>query len=199
MLKVGVTGGIGSGKTAFCKMLEEQGAFVIYADDFAKELMQSDEQLRLQIKKTFGDEAYHADGTLNRSYLAIEAFAKGRIQELNELVHPLLWKRLKSVADKKAKAGEKLFIVEAAILLNNGRPNFLDQVILLHAGSETRTQRVVKRDSSSPDQVLERMNKQPHFEKLSHLADIEVYNMGSLEELRAKAESVYKLLSKKAK
>lgn len=194
MITAGVTGGIGSGKTAFCKELEKLGAFVIYADDFAKELMQQDEELRQQIKQTFGEESYTAAGQLNRAYLAEEAFQKGRVEELNNLVHPLLWKRLNALAEKKKKEGVQLFVIEAAILLNKGRPDFFDYVILIQSGKELRTKRVMKRDKAQKNQVLDRMKKQPNFEQLSHLSDFEVYNDGTLADLKNKAGEVFREL-----
>ena len=94
MIRVGVTGGIGSGKTTLCKEWEKLGAFVVYADDLAKKLMVEDEELVKKIKSTFGDKAYDEYGSLNRQYLAQEAFEKGRVNELNNLVHPVLWKKV---------------------------------------------------------------------------------------------------------
>ena len=125
MIRVGVTGGIGSGKTTFCRKWEELGAFVLYADDFAKELMVSDEKMISSIKKTFGNESYKNDGSLNRTFLAKEAFEKGRVEELNAIVHPILWEKIDQLSDQKEKEGIQVFVKEAAILLQHGRPKKL--------------------------------------------------------------------------
>ena len=194
MIRVGVTGGIGSGKTAFCKKLEKLGAFVLYADDFAKELMVTDSELITSIKQTFGDEAYFEDGSLNREYLAEEAFAKGRVEELNNLVHPVLWKRTEALAESKEKEGEEVFVKEAAILLNNGRPQELDYVILVLADEKERIKRTVQRDKSSNEKVKERISKQPDFTKKTNLADFVVENNETLDDLEKEAERIFALL-----
>ncbi|SMO39963.1 dephospho-CoA kinase [Gracilimonas mengyeensis] len=193
MITVGITGGIGSGKTTFCKEWETQeDVFVLYADDFAKELMQTDPELIQQIKNTFGDESYDQEGNLNRPYLATEAFEKGRVEELNGLVHPVLWKRTEELIREKKKEGINVFAKEAAILLNDGRPENLDYVILLMADEDLRVERTLERDQSSHQKIEERMNKQPDFESLTHLADFVVMNDGSLKELKTKAFSILK-------
>ncbi|MEX0609019.1 MAG: dephospho-CoA kinase [Balneolaceae bacterium] len=190
MIKVGITGGIGSGKTTFCKEWEKLGAFVLYADDFAKQLMNDDENLRGMIKNVFGEGAY-IDGKLNREYLAREAFEKGRVEELNALVHPVLRKKTSNLANQKEKEGVKIFANEAAILLNEGRPENFDYVILLLSKEEKRTQRVMMRDNAKKEQIVSRIKKQPDFDALVHLSDFIVLNDGTLEELKEKARKLY--------
>jgi dephospho-CoA kinase len=197
MIRVGVTGGIGSGKTTFCKVLEEQGAFVAYADDIAKKLMVEDESLISEIKKAFGDESYHKDGNLNRAHLAKEAFEKNRVEELNAIVHPRLWKHIEELADLKEKEGVEVFVKEAALLLKEGRPSNINVVILVLAKKEDRINRVVKRDQTQVGKVEERMQKQQNFEELESLADIVVRNNGSLVDLKHQAESIYSDLTQK--
>jgi len=105
MIKVGVTGGIGSGKTTLCEEWEKLGAFVVYADDLAKEIMVKDKLLVAKIKSIFGEESYFSDGSLNRSYLAKEAFENNRVDELNKIVHPVLWETTEALALDKEKKG----------------------------------------------------------------------------------------------
>jgi dephospho-CoA kinase len=194
MIKVGITGGIGSGKTTFCKEWEKLGAFVLYADDFAKQLMQEDDELQKIIKQVFGDESYDSNGNLNRSYLAREAFEKGRVEELNELVHPVLWERAEEIAQEKKEEGVEVFAKEAAILLQDGRPKDLDYVVIVMADEDQRLERTVARDQASREQVEDRMTKQQDFESLTHLADFVVLNNGTLKELKEKARNVLKNL-----
>lgn len=191
MIRVGVTGGIGSGKTTFCKKWEDLGAFVLYGDDFAKELMVSDGELITSIKKTFGEEAYFEDGSLNRSYLAEEAFKKDRIEELNAIVHPILWQRIEKLSDQKEKEGTKVFVKEAAILLQHGRPNDLDYVILLLADEKERIKRAVERDQTNPKKIEERIAKQPDFASKKGMADFVVENNDSVNTLEKKAEEIF--------
>lgn len=196
MIKVGITGGIGSGKTTFCREWEKMGAFVLYADDFAKKLMQEDEELRKKITQVFGDDAYDANGNLNRKYLAREAFEKDRVEELNELVHPVLWKRAAELAEEKEKAGVEIFAKEAAILLKNGRPKELDYVIIVTADEDKRIERTSERDQASEKEIQDRMTKQPDFDSLTHLADFVVLNNDTLNGLRDKAKEIYKKIKK---
>lgn len=196
MLKVGVTGGIGSGKTTFCKEWEKLGAFVIYADDFAKELMRTDAQLITQIKTTFGEKAYHENGEINRAYLAEQAFAKGRVKELNAIVHPRLWEKTDELVAQKAKEGTKIFVKEAAILLQDGKPSSVDKVVLVLADKTNRIERVINRDNTQKDLVEDRIGAQQNFEDLSDLADYVIYNDGSLDELKLKAAELFYKIQK---
>lgn len=198
MIKVGITGGIGSGKTTFCKEWEKLGAYVLYADDFAKELMLKNETLKKKIKQKFGDNAYLENGELNRAFLAKEAFEKGRVSELNNLVHPVLWEETDKLAARKEKEGFDIFAKEAAILLNNGRPQGLDYVILVLADENIRVDRTSKRDDTAQQAVIDRISKQPDFGNLTHLADFIVYNDGPLEELKLKAQTIFKELKELA-
>lgn len=193
MIRVGVTGGIGSGKSTLCKFWQEMGAFVVYADDHAKELMISDEKLITQIKETFGDAAYFEDGSLNRKFLAEQAFAKGRVEELNGIVHPRLWESIVELSDIKEREGIEVFVEEAAILLQRGRPEFLDVVVLVLSEDDERLERVMQRDQIDAQLVLDRMEKQPDYEELAPLADYLVINDGTPEQLKLKAIELFKL------
>ncbi len=192
MIKVGITGGIGSGKTTFCKEWERLGAYVLYADDFAKELMVKDAEIIQNIKNTFGAEAYFEDGALNRNYLAEEAFAGGRVDELNSIVHPILWDRMDKLILQKEKEGVQVFLKEAAILLNEGRPDNLDYVILVKIPEKLQIERVQKRDETTAQKVRDRIGKQPDFQKLEHLCDFIVENSGTKEDLIVQARQIYK-------
>ncbi|MAO64945.1 MAG: dephospho-CoA kinase [Balneola sp.] len=188
MIKIGITGGIGSGKTTFCKEWEKLGVHVVYADDFAKQLMNENEELREKITKVFGKASYDSEGNLNRAYLAEEAFAKDRVEELNALVHPVLKERLKEYAHQKEQEGVDVLAYEAAILLNEGRPGWLDFVIIVTAEEEQRLKRTAERDRASIGKIQDRIDKQPDFEELLSLADFVIENSGTLQELQEKAE-----------
>lgn len=192
MKRVGVTGGIGSGKSTVCKIWEELGAKVVYADTIAKNLMVEDQVLIDEIKKTFGEDSYHQDGSLNRDFLAVEAFEKGRVEELNALVHPRVYRKTDELAIEAEKDGYEMFVKEAALLLKNGRPEEIDLIVLVLASEEKRLQRVVKRDSSSEKEVRSRIEKQQNFGHLKPLADYIIKNDGDLENLKLKAIRIYR-------
>ena len=142
MVTVGITGGIGSGKSTVCEVWSEMGGFVLNADKLAKELMAADEQLKAELTETFGDGAYNADGSLNRDYLAEEAFRKGRVAELNAIVHPRLPPVVRRKMDEASREGYKVGVYEAALLLEleEERLDFFDYLVLVLADEEQRLQ-----------------------------------------------------------
>lgn len=194
MIKVGVTGGIGAGKTTFCKTWEHLGAFVVYMDDFAKRLMVTDKKLITNITHAFGKESYLQNGDLNTVYLADKAFAKGRIEELNTIIHPCLRKKMDELAQRKEADGVKIFVKEAAILLQKGRPIDTDYIVLLYADQSNRIARVKRRDNITYDLIIDRINKQEKFNEIKHLADYVVSNNKNERELVKKAADLFRIL-----
>lgn len=191
MVTAGVTGGIGSGKTTVCRLWEKLGAFVFYADDEAKKLMVSDEKVVNSIKEAFGYNSYQKDGSLNKPHLIREAFEAGRVEELNRIVHPAVEKAFKSACKQALQNGYDVAVKEAALLLNNGRPDYLDKVIIVTGDESVRLQRVMKRDQSTENKIKERMQYQLDFKKKLHMADFVINNNGSLSDLKKEAEKVY--------
>lgn len=191
MVTVGITGGIGSGKTTVCEIWSRMGAYILNADDLAKELMVSDPEIKAQLVETFGEASFLGDGSLNREYLAAEAFEKNRVEELNAIVHP----KLPNAAMKKMREieqeGYEVFVYEAALLLENIEPGDLDYIVLVLADEEHRLKRVKQRDDSTVDEIKQRMNKQRDFAKATDRVDYVIRNNGTLEELEKKAELVY--------
>lgn len=190
MIKVGLTGGIGSGKTAVAKIWEELGAFPVYADDLAKRIMTDDPNVKGKIIELFGDASYNSDGSLNRPYLAKEAFEKGKVEELNGIVHPAVFKETKKLFEDAEKKGYKCAFKEAALLLKQGRPADLDVIVFVDADEEIRMQRVMQRDGAKRQEVQHRMAKQNDVLK-KDLCDIIIENNGTEEDLREKAVAVY--------
>lgn len=175
MLKVGITGGIGSGKTTVCKIFETLGIPVYYADLRAKEIMKSDAEVILQVKQLFGEDAYNISGELNRKLIAEKAFDnKDLLQKLNAIVHPAVFQDTLSWYQHHQNIPYTLY--EAAILYETGSYKFLDKVITVFAPLEDRIERTMKRDKLNKEEVMERINKQmPEEEKMKH-ADFIIYN-----------------------
>lgn len=192
MVKVGITGGIGSGKTAVCNIWQSLGAYVLNADDLAKKIMVSDPAIKKEIQQAFGPESYYEDGSLNRSYLAEQAFESGRVEELNRIVHPRIPEESQKIMEKAEEDGYEVFVYEAALLLQNVRPPHLDYIVLVLAEREQRLQRVQQRDGVSRKEVLNRMKNQQNFEELTDKADIIIRNDGTLEDLERRAADVYR-------
>lgn len=177
MLKVGITGGIGSGKTTVCKIFETLGIPVYYADDRAKWLMVHDPELVAGIQAAFGAEAYTPEGRLNRAYLAKTAFGDPeKLAQLNALVHPAVFRD--GSAWHHAQTGVPYTLREAALLFESGSYRAIDRMIVVTAPVEVRLKRVTERDQVSEAAVRARMEQQwPEEEKVKR-ADYLIHNDG---------------------
>ena len=177
MKVVGITGGIGSGKTTACQIFEELGVPVYYADVRARELMTNNETLRDRIIQAFGEEAY-LNGQLNRPYLAKLVFSsKEKLSVLNGLVHPAVADDFDEWLDSQKDA--TYVLKEAAILFESGAYQDVDISVLVVAPQELRLERVMKRDGTSKEEVLRRMNNQWTQERKVKLADHIITNDGT--------------------
>lgn len=194
MLHIGVTGGIGSGKTLFLKEWEKMGARVVYTDDLAQKLMTENADLRNEIIRLFGNEAYSEDGSLDREFLAVEAFEKGRISELNSIVHPVVINELTTQKKQAEREGFGLFAHESALLLDSPTAEMCDVIILLASNPEERIRRVMARDNSEEIPVRSRMEKQPDFDSLTDRANLVIHNDGDEDQLCLKAREVFQEL-----
>ncbi|MBK9794516.1 MAG: dephospho-CoA kinase [Sphingobacteriales bacterium] len=174
MLKVGITGGIGSGKTTVCQIFATLGIPIYYADVRAKELMVSDADLIQQIKKLFGENAY-LNGELNRKYIAEKAFHdKNLLQQLNTIVHPAVFQDTLNWFQTHHDKAYTLY--EAAIMFESGSYKLMDKMITVFAPLEDRISRTMKRDHISREEVLERVDKQMLEEEKMKRADFVIYN-----------------------
>ncbi|MEM7105121.1 MAG: dephospho-CoA kinase [Bacteroidota bacterium] len=177
MLKVGITGGIGSGKTTICKLFEVLRIPIYYADIRAKALMTEDPELVKRIKEKFGEKTYWTDGSLDRKYLASIIFKdKEKLRELNELVHPAVFRDAEKWQSQQKDVPYTLR--EAAIAFESGSYKFLDKMITVFAPEEIRIDRVIKRDFTNRSEVLSRIAKQmPELEKIKR-SDFVIINDG---------------------
>lgn len=174
-LQIGITGGIGSGKTLVSKIFACLGIPVYDADSHAKELMTTDGILVSQIKKEFGDLSYLSDGTLNRKYLSEVVFNKQeRLDVLNKLVHPRVGENYTQWV--KRHNNKAYVLKEAALLFETGSYQALDKIIVVHAPEEVRIKRVIHRDGRAEQQVREIIRKQMSEEEKLKRADFIIYN-----------------------
>lgn len=173
MIVVGITGGIGSGKTTVVGFFEELGVPVFIADVEAKRVMNSSLEVKNKIIDCFGEKAYH-EGKLNRAYLAQKVFKDSALlQQLNAIVHPAVGKAFE---EWRKKQNHFMVLYEAAILFENNRQKDCDYTILITAPKEVRIQRIQKRDGSTVAEIEERMNQQWSDEKKIKLADFVIKN-----------------------
>jgi dephospho-CoA kinase len=177
LLKLGITGGIGSGKTTVCAIFERLGVPVYYSDKRAKDLMEEDKQLVLQIRNLFGESAYNEDKSLNRVYIAEQVFGnESKLLALNELVHPAVKKDYESWASILENKGYPYCIKEAALLVESGSYKDLDKLIVVTAPIEDRISRVIARDGTTAEQVKKRIDAQLPDEQKLKLADYVIIN-----------------------
>ena len=157
MLKIGLTGGIGSGKSTVARIFEVLSIPVYYADEAAKRLMNEDEELKAQIVKLLGDEAY-SGGKLDRNYIASVVFHDPiKMEKLNSLVHPA------TINDANRWFSQQTApyaIKEAALIFESGAQDLLDFVIGVYTPAAIRIERVIQRDHISREEILSRMKNQ---------------------------------------
>ena len=172
--QVGVTGGIGSGKTLVCNVLEKLGIPVYRADIEARRLMEEDSELVGQIVELFGEEAY-IGGALNRSYLAGRVFGDGeQLRGLNGVVHPAVRRDYHRWLDQQS--GAPYVVEEAAILFESGASRFMDLVVMVYAPEALRIKRVMIRDGVGEEAVKKRMEHQMDEEEKRSKADLVIIN-----------------------
>ena len=197
--KIGVTGGIGSGKSAVCSIFARLGVPVLYADDIAKELSITDPTIRKKLIALLGGSAYHADGSLNRSFIASEIFANKTLKKKAEtFIHPRVEKEIERQIQELASCGESIAIVEAALLVEAGLHKKVDAVLVVDADESERIRRVCKRDVVSEEDVRRRIAAQLEVKKKLEKADYIIYNNGSREELESKVGFLYSIFKQLA-
>jgi len=185
MLKIGITGGIGCGKSEVCRLLEQEGIPIIHADLVAKDLMDNNAEIKSQIKEAFGKDVYPLGGGLDRKRVAEIIFNDEQAkQTINDIVHPEVIRFQKTELEKFERSGKYRFAgVEAALIFEAGAEHQFDVIVVVAASEQTVTKRLMKRDGLSREQIMKRVRSQmPLSEKIKR-ADIVVHNDGSLDEL----------------
>jgi dephospho-CoA kinase len=173
MINIGLTGGIGSGKTTVAKIFELLGIPVYYADDAAKRIMNEDEELKAAIQKQFGHEAYK-NGELDRSYLSAKVFSDPlQLEILNSLVHPAT---IRDAGKWMSQQKASYTIKEAALIFESGSAEHLDYVIGVYAPAQLRIKRTMQRNDMTYDDVKQRMDKQLDENMKMKLCDFVIYN-----------------------
>ena len=197
MLKVGLTGGIGSGKSTASRYFESLGAFVLDADEKVKSLITSNETVQYELISEFGTDIIDGTGRVNKKKLARIAFQdEDHQQRLNSVVHPYIFnlidKEFNRVFNDK-KHG--VFIVDAALIYETGFDAHLDYVIVVTAHLKNRMERALGRETLSREEILKRVGFQWPEEEKVNMADFVVHNDGTEAELQKKIESLIKKLT----
>jgi len=212
MLKVGLTGGIASGKSVVGEMLVALGARLVQADRIAHSLMQPGEPVYNEVVRHFGREILNPDGSVNRAKLAELAFGPAtapaskrasRIEELNRIVHPVVIRGQDEWMEEMGRQDPRsVAIVEAALILEAGAAKHFDRLIVVTCGEEQRAVRFAARQKidleTARKEVARRMAAQLPDEEKIKAADYVIDNSGSLEATREQAQAVWKKLQAEA-
>src|SRR6266567_9102420 len=205
MLKVGLTGGIATGKSLVAGMFAEFGVHIIDADSIGHELMNPGEPVYDEIVKRFGTEILNPDKTVNRAKLAEMAFdqRRPRIYELNSLLHPGIIQRYEKRMDEIGRREpEAIVLLEAALLLEAGLRRRFDRIVVVSCPTQKRIERWEKRTNVDADaarrEVTRRMMAQAPDEAKIQVADYVIDNGGSIEETKKQVQSVFAQLREQA-
>lgn len=185
-IKLAVTGGIGSGKSAFCGFLKAEGIPVINVDEVSKEILEDDKEVIKKITRAFGENSY-SGGKPNKKYLAEKVFSdRGNVLKINSILHPKVIKKVDILAGELLK-NNNVVAAEAALIYEANMEARFDYVVLITAHKELRMKRKTELDSYSPEQFLRRNDSQIPEEEKAECADFVFENNGSLDELKNKA------------
>jgi dephospho-CoA kinase len=190
VLKIGLTGGIGSGKSEVSKRLAGRGAVVIDADKIAREVVEPGTVGLARVVAAFGDEVLRPDGTLNREKLGSIVFADSeRLAALNAIVHPLVGERVAQLQSEAAD--DAVLVYDVPLLVENNLAPMYDVVIVVDAADEVRIRRLAEHRGMAEADAKARIAAQASREDRLAVADIVVPNEGSLEELDARVSDVW--------
>ena len=177
---IGITGGIGSGKTTVCKIFETLGIPVYYADLMAKKIMTSNRSVKKKIKDLLGVEAYHSNGQLNRQLVSSKIFSdKTLLERINQIVHPAVKEDTDRWAEQYQQSPTPYVLKEAALLVENGSYKTMDAIIVVTCPEDIRIKRVMKRDKAEREAVMRKVKSQLSESEKVKVADFIIVNDGA--------------------
>jgi dephospho-CoA kinase len=196
MLIVGVTGGIGSGKSTFAGLLARRGAQVIDADALGRAALVPGAPAWHSVVDQFGDEILAPDMEIDRQRLAQVVFSDpDALAALNAIVHPVIFARIAETLEMFAGTDE-IVVIDAALIVEMGLASTVDALVVVSASREVRRTRLLRDRAMTLDDVNARMTAQADLEELLERADIVVTNDGSLDDLEREAERVWEELGR---
>ncbi|UNU76076.1 dephospho-CoA kinase [Corynebacterium pseudodiphtheriticum] len=199
---IGLTGGIGSGKSTVARILQEHGFPIVDADLIAREIVEPGQPALAELAKEFGEAILNADGSLDRGLLASRAFTtKDTTQRLNDITHPRINQRTQELFDEARENGAEAVIYDMPLLIDKGLNKDMDATIVVHAAEHVRLERLTTKRGLDVDDVRRRINAQIDDETRKQYADILLDNNGTEEDLTqqiAQAVDKIKQLTKQA-
>ncbi len=199
MKVVGLTGGIGSGKSTVSAMLEKMGGRIIDADKLAREVVEPGNPAWKDIMREFGEGVLNHDSTINREALAELVFRdEKKRRRLNQITHPRIGERMIELIDRFREQGAPVAIIDAALLIESPATRWIKPVIVVAAGDELKIERIMKRDGAAREEVEKRIRSQmPDREKRKH-ADYVIENSGDLAGLEEQVRKVWEQVTGRA-
>ncbi len=198
ILRIGLTGGIGGGKSVVAAMFKKLGAAVLSADEIARNLTEKNPTIKKEIWKEFGPQVFSREGLLDRKRMADIVFSnRERKEKLNAIIHPFVLKKIEEEISRLEESSNATFVIhEAALIYEAGADKDLDYVIVVDAAQETRIRRVMERDGVSRADVLRRIRSQMPVEEKREMADFIIDNDGDIVSLENKVKFLYGLFLK---
>ena len=196
MLKIGLTGGIGSGKSEVSNFLQSWGAYIFDADKESKNIINNNLEAQKEIIKEFGSDVIDPNQTINRQKLARIAFQdEFHQQTLNAIIHPYVFKKINNSFEKiKIENNHNCFVVDAALIYESGADTHMDYVIVVSSLISHRTERVMSRNNITREDFLKRASLQWPEEDKENMADYIIQNNSDLESLEKEAKKVFDTL-----
>jgi len=190
---VGITGGIGSGKSLVSRMLIDSGYPVLDADSISKDLVNSDPKIKSSLIKEFGELTYK-ENKLNAKYLSDKVFGdEKKLKTLNSITHPIIIRKIEDLS-AELTLKNKIVFVESALIFEADFEDIFDYLILIYTDTDKRIERVMERDKVSKKEVLKRIDSQITDDEKKGLVDFVIQNNSTEDELKKKIEFVTMIL-----
>lgn len=191
---IGITGGIGSGKSSVSKIVELLGFPVFYADAESKHILANHPKAVEEITKILGQNAYTSTGKPNKAFIAGKIFSDDQLRlKVNAILHPLVYEAFDAFIQRHQTA--ELIFIEAALIYQSGFDKKMDSVIFVASSAELRISRVMQRDNITKEQVMARMVAQGNQEELEKKSEFVIANDGTMQDLERKVKDVIETLT----
>lgn len=196
MIVIGVTGGIGSGKSLVCSEFSALGIPIFFADEVAKDVLHTDRSVAGRVSKEFGVDVAGGDPAAARRQLAAIVFADAAaLERLNSIIHPAVFERFDRWKRETSLSAAPYAMAEAALLFESGFDERMDYVLLVTSDEQTRIRRVVERDGSNVSDVTARIRRQMSPQEAVELSDFTIANDGTPEQVRSSVRFFHTLFS----